>query len=217
MNLKINFMNIVYLTITIVLVAFQTKAQNPDGQLSDVTFGKTAITHFADSPKKLTRTCFINDNWLTGEFEILDGVKFKNLPMRFNMVDHQLYFQDNNSTRVISLDLLNEFSWTNSSGEEERFVSGKTLGKSSVEVFKAELTDEVSLYSRYSTKIIRANYNEALAVGDKTDQIKLVKELYFRYDDNNLIEIPKSKKKAIESFPTQYTKELSNFVNKEKL
>ncbi|MTI37969.1 hypothetical protein [Fulvivirga lutimaris] len=210
-------MKTLYLMIIAIFFTFQILAQNPDGQLSDVTFGKTAITQFSESIESSHKPYYIDESWLSGEFQILNGVKFRDLPMRFNMIDNQLYFKDRNVVRVISARLLKAFSWTNSEGEIESFITGNTFNLGKDDIYRIELKDSVSLYSRYYVKIIKANYNEALSVGDKTDQIKLVKEYFYQLGNSQLIMIPNSRKKVSDILTGKYAKTVSNFINTEKL
>lgn len=192
-------------------------AQNPDGQLSDVTFGKTAITQFSETIEPSNKPYYIDENWLVGEFQILNNVKFKELPMRFNLIDNQLYFKDRKVVRVISANLLKGFSWTNLNGEIESFIIGNTIGFDTDAVFRIAIQDSVSLYSKNSTKIIKANYNEALSIGDKTDKIKLVREFYFQIKNGNLVKLENSRKKVLAAIPDQYFKEVDYFINANKL
>lgn len=193
------------------------QAQNPDGQLSDVTFGKTAITQFSETIESSNEPYYIDENWLMGEFQILNNVKFKELPMRFNLIDNQLYFKDGKVVRVISTNLLKGFSWTNLNGEIESFIIGNTIGFDTDAVFRIAIQDSVSLYSKNSTKIIKANYNEALSIGDKTDKIKLVREFYFKVENGDLVKLENSRKKVLEAIPDKYVKEVGNFINAKKL
>ena len=198
------------------LITIRAIAQNPDGQLSDVTFGKTAITQFSEPIAASKKVFYLNESWLDGEFQLLNGEKFGRYPMKFDLIERQLYFKHKNVVRVISANLLQGFAWVNSNSEREDFLI-ESIDDIGSEVFRIEFEDSVSLFSRYSSKIVKANYNEALSVGNKNDQIKLVKEFYYRIGNGKFVSIPSNKKKVIKSIRGEYKNEIMGFISSNKL
>ena len=100
-------------------------------------------------------------------------------------------------------------------GSDDVFITKDALGKGQPDgFFKVIYNEKSSLLCHYTTKIKKSNYNEAMAVGNKDDEI-VVTTKYYAYIDKQLVELETTRKKLVKQF--QDKPEIVNYIMENKI
>ena len=203
----------------LILVLFtineRVSAQNPDGQMSEITFGSRAITQFNEE-LPAEGSYFISDEWQNGWIKLNSGEIFKNILLKYNLDQSVLFFKQKSAVRTFSVKKLEAFGWENEDKKTQEFINNKELRALQNQLYELIIKEDISLYARYSTKIIKSDYNEVLAVGDKLDKI-VIEKTYYYFFKNKLTLIPNSRKKVLESIAAKYHADLAKYMKEERL
>ncbi|MBN1182689.1 MAG: hypothetical protein JXB49_10405 [Bacteroidales bacterium] len=172
----------------------------------------TRIKEIKYTPK-LTGSTYLYDDWLNGNLVFAkDTNEITNLKIRldiFNNVVEIKYFEEIKIlpySQVLSVAIPEK---------TEIFITKNILGPSSAEgFFKVIYNKKSTLLSHCSTKIKKSNYNEAMAVGNRDDEIIKVNNFYALID-NKLLELEKTKGKLADQFK-EYP-EVASYIHVKKI
>lgn len=196
--------------ILICFISGFTIAQNPDGELSDVTFNDAFITQFSEASVKNSGSSLIFSDYKIGQIELKDGRKFK-LNFNYDVQTDKLLFQLKEMNRSIELHFIQSVKINDN--EKTHFRNAEKFGLTGLA--KVQYEGEFSLIETYSLKIIEANYNPALNVGEKENKLKVLSKNYLFYQ-NELIEIKSTTGKTIKQLPETFQVKSKSFLKSTK-
>lgn len=167
----------------------------------------------------LVGTTFLDDDWLIGNVYLEKGAALKNTPIKYDILNQQILFKEGTRTMSILLNYADSFNILNPDGTYMNFLVNKswTQNQQDASGVYRKLTDfdEYGLVKKYTIILIKANYNVALSAGEMDDKYVTKEELYLvNNSKNELIEIPKSKKKLVQYFDDQ---KVENFIKMNKI
>ena len=156
---------------------------------------------------KISGSVYIEDLWLPGEIKLINGHEIRDQTIKFDLSADIMEIKVGNDIKALGGHMIREFFWTNPlKGEKELYVNSRLIKSENeaplVGLFKVLNDGNVKLYGHVKLDELRPNYNKALALGERDS--KLVKRHeYYIYKDDELIEMPKSKRKFAALFANQ--------------
>lgn len=157
------------------------------------------------------------DDWVNGNIELMNTTKIDGIPINYDINNNVIKSKFDKDIRLLAGNSVKNFQF-NSGLLPMSFVNcnqypNKELGHSG---FYLELSvGKLTLLEKASISLIKSNYNEALAVGDRND--KLIKTFeYFFFRNSVITKLPKSKKLRLELFKDQKAS-VDSYVKKESL
>ncbi len=184
--------------------------------------GGNMVYGIPPEPKKLIGDSYIDKKWnnatilLYREEELLEGFR-----ARYNVINNmfELMEPENNLVSVMPGNRIQNIVWVDSTYKVPRyFVNGMDFKEEGAPIsgfFEVLVDGELPLLRR--TKIImkESNYNEALMVGERNDE--LIKRNYYYYLKNNeVIEVSSNRKKFYPIFGDD-AERMQKFANKNAL
>lgn len=126
---------------------------------------------------------YLNEAWLPGTILLKNGKKIEGLKYRYCVYNKEMQYQVKNVDYAIGApDSLKEIQIGQKLFVYLSFADGNKHEK---DFFEVLVQGKVNLLVRYIIVIIPANYNKALDVGDKNDEIT-IKETYYIQKDAEL-------------------------------
>lgn len=165
------------------------------------------------------------EDWRAGRM-IMGKYSTISFPVRINLLNNSAEVKLKES-EIVELPLSKidgvQIFQNNSGGVDTTTYVNSTFLNSSSKPFLMEIlySDEITLLKRIKVRLRRATYNKALGTGRKEDSFD-VKTIYYLFDGDELIEVPKKKKKAQKLFSKYeglmddlviYDKELYQLLN----
>jgi hypothetical protein len=137
---------------------------------------------------------------------------------RFDIESSNFEIKVNDGVRVLESKKVKSAIWIDSlSGKPHYFLNAKNylINDTPLIGLLEVLSDgNYPLFKRVMTYMLKANYNVALAVGDKNDEI-VRKEIYYFSEGNKLMEI--KRKKELLGYFKDRSSDLESFISKNKL
>lgn len=200
------------LLVAILFLKVTLYAQNPDGDMSDITFGKGRITEFSPSVNDQDNDVYISDSWRLGSFRLNDGNFVRDLPLKYSLKTNELLVQINGTLiKAFSIQQITLFEW-NKEGHSRKF-NCFNAGLGPLELL---IDGQPALYKQFTYQEIKSNYNEALAIGSRTDQV-IIEENYYIELDTTFQKLPKSKRRLFKVFQTDQREALVEFIKNNNL
>ncbi len=168
--------------------------------------GGNAVYGIPPEPKRLIGNFYLDNKWnkasilLYKNREIVEGYF-----VRYNISTNIFEVRPEDSEEVSTIPGLRvqNIVWIDSEHRVPRyFVNGmdfKEDGSPILGFFEVLVDGEKPLLRRTKATIKESNYNQALMIGDRDDQI-LKRNTYYYIQDSEIIEIPKKKKKFFALF-----------------
>ena len=220
-NLKYFQQLLHFLLTAFCLVPFTGISQSRSVVSNNVAFNVIQIealpnTHISEGGyvKSISGSNYLNDQWTKADILFAkDSLLLTNTPVKVDLKNHTIELDYKGQIKLLNANDTYHFTLTETGGY---FITNKTLGGNSPEGFYQVLYNEKSgLLCHYSTKIKKANYNVALDVGIKDDEIIMEKKYYYLIG-KKLIPVPSSRKKFI-SYLADKNEKLSTFIKENKI
>ena len=156
---------------------------------------------------------YLNEEWQVADVVFVwDSLLINDLEIKTNVKENVIEIKVDDQIKLLPAHQLLSYTLKKSG---EQFVSHRAVPVSSPKgVFALLYNKKSALLCHYSTIIKEANYNVALNVGSKDDQVLIVKK-YYAYLNQELICLPKSRRKLIAQF--EGNQDLCDFIKKKKI
>ncbi|WP_373521121.1 carboxypeptidase-like regulatory domain-containing protein [Aquiflexum sp.] len=179
--------------------------------------GGHAVFGIPPDPKRLIGNFYLDTKWnkasilLYKDDEIIEGYFVR---YNINSNNFELRAEDSDEATAIAGHRVRNIVWVDSKHRVPRyFVNGMDLKDEGVPIagfFEVLVDGKMPLVRRTVASIKESNYNAALMVGNRNDEI-IKRFVYYYIQDNNLFEIPKKKKKVFQIFGEK-SKEMEAFA-----
>ncbi|NVK48424.1 MAG: carboxypeptidase regulatory-like domain-containing protein [Cyclobacteriaceae bacterium] len=168
--------------------------------------GGNMVYGIPPEPKKLEGNNYLDPKWnrasilLYRDQQILEGFR-----VRYNIVSNmfELMEPENNLVSVMPGLRIQNIVWIDSTYQVPRyFVNGMDFLDEGVPIsgfFEVLVDGELPLIRRTEAFLKESNYNQALMVGERNDQI-IKRNTYYYLKGKNVIQIPRKRKKFFELF-----------------
>lgn len=205
----------------LILLQFQSWAQTEKGTLN-INLNPAGIVETFPVKKEATSgSNYYSDSWSIGNIFLKNGQVLESKPLMYDVRNQILELKFNNSIYVITTIKVARFEWFDKLRQDTvSFVSSKNYDfsdfKGKISSFSRVLIGgNVGLISMTKSKLIKANYNVVLDVGEKGD--KIVQETAFFLIKNEKAHlIPSSKKKVADLFEG-VEGEMKKYIKSQKL
>lgn len=179
--------------------------------------GGNAVYGIPPEPKKVEGNNYLDTKWnsasllLYRDQQVLEGFR-----VRYNIVSNmfELMEPENNLVSVMPGLRIQNFVWVDSTYKVPRyFVNGmdfKDEGSPIVGFFEVLVDGQLPLMRRTVAVFKESNYNTALMVGNRNDQI-IKRNIYYFLKGKDVIQMPNGRKKIFEVFGDQ-AKEMSIYT-----
>ena len=220
-NFVLNFLKITFLSIFLIssftsqtygqLQAYEN--QRPLGKPIYEAFKKATFLFETKYVPGLAGTNYINKDWETADVVFIwDSLMVKDLLIRTDVATNVVEIRLGNEVKILNSDQMLNYTLTRNG---ETFISNVTLNVDEPDgIFKLLYNKKSAILCHYSTKIKEANYNIAMDIGNKNDQIVVV-ENYYAYINKKLFALAKTRKRMIEQFESN--KQIATFIKKERI
>ncbi len=184
-------------------------SQNPFA--SKITVGSTIREIKYESTLKGTN--YLYKDWVLADIVFSeDGSVMKDQLTKLDIKNNLLEIKDNDQVKVFNA---NQVYSVVLKLNADTFITKKAINVENPDGFlKILYNTNSSLLCHYSTKIKRANYNVALDVGDRDDEIVLHKT-YYAFMKGNLIKLENTRRKLLKQF--QSDEKIITFINENKI
>ena len=191
------------------LLQYSLYAQSEKGTLNQQMNNVGSNSRFIQSmPMKKEATkgsTYYADYWSRGTISLKNGQILEDKRLMYDIQNEIIELNIDKSIYIVTTREVSEFAWFDERmNEDYKFVSSDKFtfdeNKVKIKTFCRVLEEgEIGLISLKESKLVKANYNQVLDVGEKAD--KIVQETSFYYlKYGQAILIPKSKKKFLELF-----------------
>lgn len=167
----------------------------------------------SESRPNLDGSPFLIEDWQKGTIIMNNGDTVVSILLRYNVYKDEMQIQDKDIAYIIgrpdSIKMLKlgDLSFVYLSYNEE--------GKHKKGFFEVLSQGSTCLLQHHYPVILPANYNVALNVGNKNDELTLKKK-FFLNKDNTVVEIDKKGKNLISAFPSK-GKEIQKYTKDNRL
>ncbi len=147
---------------------------------------------------KMTGSSYIYEDWQLSDIKMTsDSGIIQNLMIKIDVLYNVIEIKKDEEIKILpaSQTILLKLKDKN-----EVFITKNALGDYLLNGFsKIIYNGKTSLLCNFSAKVKEAKYNEALAVGNRDDELIIVKNYYF-FINNELTLVERNKKKFLKSF-----------------
>lgn len=184
--------------------------------------GGNQVFGIPPEPKRLEGNFYLDPKWnkasilLYRDYEVLEGYF-----ARYNISTNTFELRVDEEDMITTLPGLRvqNIVWIDESANVPRyFVNGMDLKEDGVPIsgfFEVLVEGQLPLVRRTIASIRSSNYNEALMVGERNDQVKK-RNSYYYIKDKNIYEVPTSRKKLVAIFGEQ-SEEMESFIKDNSL
>jgi len=183
------------------------------------------ITQIHSKPESTKGSVYLIDDWLIGNIYLKKGVldnidKLDSLPLKYDLEHGLLEIKTPTDIKVLKLDQIERIEWLNRFFQLSKYINidrtVKADGIPLTGLFESLVEgNAVSLILKTELEVIKANYNVALDVGEKSDKI-IKKERLYLIRGSEAFEITNTGKKIL-SYLENKKAYLQEFVKREKL
>lgn len=161
----------------------------------DRQFGLIKELH--PKPEGAKGSVYLNDDWISSVFYLKPGTfavnTFENVPIKLDLKTNTLEINTKDGIKVLDGSKIQRFEWVNPhNNQKEEYVNCDEFlfeGTRLNGFCKISGTD-VKLIRRHYVEILKADYNVALDVGNKEDQI-IKKTNFYLLRDKQIVECNK--------------------------
>jgi len=161
------------------------------------------------APPETTGSLYIDEHWLLGDFDLIDGIKIEKYPLKYNLKNNTLEIDFEGGTRVCHLNQLKKISWKKF-GETEThdFVNttyyAPTSKDNTMRLMNILLEQShLTLFKHYYLDKKESSYVVEFDIGSKDNKM-LLKYAYYIFIDNSFYELKSSLKKNKVLFKDHY-------------
>lgn len=184
--------------------------------------GGNAVYGIPSETKKLIGDFYLDPNWskasilLYDKMEVMEGF-FVRYNINSNMFE--IKAEDSDQVRIIPGLKIRNIVWIDAQHRIPRyFVNGMDLKEDGTPIsgfFEVLVDGEMPLVRRTKAIIKESNYNTALMIGEKDDQI-IKRDTYYYIQGKDIIEIPKNRKNLMPVFGGNAS-EMTAFASQNKV
>ena len=187
-------------------------------EASDVNFKVYGIEQYDHRDKTTEGSAFLNDQWNRGIIKLANDKELDQYLFKYNIKDQELIIKFDNKfvspprefvksfvIQIADLDIGTIFS---------RSFKKVVNDKSEVAYYEVLEQGEITLLRLFKVTLVKANYVPALDAGQFKDKL-VKKEKYFFGVGEDIIEIPKKRKKAIQKLKS--FRKISNYLERNKI
>ncbi|MEQ9424738.1 MAG: hypothetical protein RJQ09_09995 [Cyclobacteriaceae bacterium] len=188
------------------------------------TLGQKAVTPQAGGmrtlplkPAETEGDHFLMEDMVTTNFILLGDEIYEGYQARYNLKGNFFAVEYEDEVKYLEGDLLKAFTYVDpNNGKQRVFINRKVMPKSP-ELLKGfweihHNGEKIKLVSRKESRLIEANYNVALDVGERNNRIKL-DEFYYIFENNEYKPLRKLKKKDLAIFGER-KEDMSDYIKK---
>jgi hypothetical protein len=211
--------------VLLILTPFSLCAQSEKGmvnaQMTDVGTSSRFIESMPMKKIDTKGSAYYSDHWSRGWITLKTGQTLDDKQLMYDIQHEILELKVDKSIYVVTTSGVSEFAWFDErTNEDYQFVRSDKFTfdekRAKVKTFCRVLeAGEIGLISLKEARLVKANYNQVLDVGERGDEI--VRETNFYYVKNGqAILIPKGKKKFLELFEDKQT-DVKKYMKANKL
>lgn len=190
-----------------------TLMTRPDLQGGNMIYG------IPDAPKQLLGNYYLDTKWNKSTMMLYKNEEILvDQWVRYNIASNQfeILSPENDRVRTIPGLRVQNLVWIDSLHNVPRFfINGMDLKEngSAISGFYEVLVDgEISLVRRTIATVKKSNYNTALMIGTKDDEIKK-RDSYYYIKDDQVTKVPRTHKKLIKLFEEDKQKEVAQYID----
>lgn len=178
------------------------------------------ITQLPPAPPETNGDGYWYDEMITGDIYMKDSTALKDLPLRIDMLSQRIEINHGGQIKILPFNSVLSVSLRKPVGTELLINPAglKSKDKSLTGLCQVVAGEKVVLLKTLKAEVVKANYNVALDVGRRDNEIVLV-PVYYLYDGKNLMQVGegrgKFKKEFMKNFGEQYEEALLD-VNPKK-
>ncbi len=216
----------IYLIATLNILIFQYSKVNSQTvvggnqvkamDMNTVPYGTISSFGFPEKVVKGSKHLF--NDWRIGTLEVESGV-IKKIPMNIDVQNGLVEVNTDKGIRTVPTKLVKCLKFGSDESFSQVFANTKQYNGEQVKVFGIfeVLVDNKTTLLKYDYIYVKeGSYNATLDMGN--NEVKyIIKSKYFLYEKGNLIEVPVSKKKFLESFAQTDKDKLDAFFKEKGL
>jgi len=184
--------------------------------------GGNMVYGIPPEPKKLVGDSYIDKKWnsatllLYRDEQLLEGFR-----ARYNVITNtfELMEPENNLVSIMPGRRIQNIVWVDSTYKVPRyFVNGMDFKEEGAPIsgfFEVLVDGELPLMRRTKVILKESNYNQALMVGERNDQL-VKRNFYYYLKDKEVVEVPRKRKEFYKIFGED-AEMMEKFVNKNNL
>jgi hypothetical protein len=164
---------------------------------------------------------YLNEDWITSVVYLKPGHfsidKFEGIRIKANLQSNEIEILTEAGIKLIGSSIFDRFEWINpDTNEKEEYVNCNkfSVGGSRLDGFCRISGDKIRLVGRNYVEIIKSNYNVAMDVGSKEDQV-IKKSKCYLLDNNVLMEC--KNKQTLYSIMGDKAAEIKTFIQVNKI
>lgn len=139
---------------------------------------------------------YLSDDWSKGRIELENGNMIDSIDLRLNVYKSEMHFLNKNVEYTIgNPEAIKEVTWGDRKFIYSHYKDGKSISQGYFEVL---VEGNIELLAFYYIVRLKASYNKALDVGEKSDHLILNKRYYIA-NNSSIIEVDKKGKSIFES------------------
>lgn len=195
-----------------------SQIQRNTGQITGGTYSGSTIETFSSVLETFPDDNYLYPEWYYGDINIKgsDGVDVKKIPIKYNVVRNTLEFKQEKVLKEIDLSVINSFELLIPSELNPLIFVSLPLDEKPTMFKTIYLGSKYSLFVKYDSEIIPADYNPQWDTGSKVDRVRISDSYYLRDESNNtLSEIKLNRNRFLDYFKTRNT-EIYKYLKKNK-
>ncbi len=171
--------------------------------------------HFTEKryEAKILGSNYISEEWqLSDIMTTIDSIPINNVLIKIDVFNNVIEIKDADKIKILPA---NQTQYFKLKEKNEYYITSNVLGNFILNGFsKVIFNGKITLLSNYSAKVKEAKYNEALAVGNRDDELIIVKNYYF-FMKNNLLKTESTKKRLMKQFADN--PKIQTFIKENKI
>ncbi|MFZ4398674.1 MAG: hypothetical protein ACOYO1_01470 [Bacteroidales bacterium] len=162
---------------------------------------------------KIIGSAYIYEDWKAADIKMTtDSAIYQDILIKVDILNNLIEIKDANEIKILPEKLTGFFIIKET---DEIFITKNKLNNCILNGFSKVLYNgKTSLLSNYSARIKKANYNIALDVGNRNDEI-IIEKKYFLLINKELKEVNRNKKKFIDSFA--FNSKIQDFIKEKNI
>jgi hypothetical protein len=173
------------------------------------------VSELPMAPPGTVGSYYMDEAWRRTVLYMADNGKLEDVDTRLNLQNNSFEIRHEQSVKVLMGTKVVSFEWTAADGQTEAFINARHYlldGVPMTGFFKVLEDGNYQLLRLMKTEVLPANYNVALDVGSKDNQITKVTR-YYVSKDHKLIEVTSGKKKFNRAFKETFDEDISTLTD----
>jgi hypothetical protein len=194
-------------------------AQTGAGYVTPVPYG--FMNQLPPAPAKTIGDYYLDESWLKGNILLSSNSRIENVQFRYNLRENNFEIKTEKDVKLLPGVRVLSFEWVDNQSPRDGFYFSAApydYNNTHLLTFLKEVVsgDDYSLAIGVECKLIPANYNVALNVGNRDNQI--VKDQgYYLFHDNKLLKVDSSRKKFSSELKTFSGHDLAAYMKENKV